>query len=850
MTAGHEQMRAARAARVGQVIRVSWYCQRASLRQSLAGLLAVVALLALLGGLAIASVAAARRTSSSYSSFLASTNPSDLSLGTGLFNPALGYDSGYDAALVSRIADLAGVRRLESYAEINATPLGVDNAPTPAAKNASFGTLGSVDGQFFDQDRATAIRGRRPDPSRADEFAVTAELLPELGLHLGQEVRLGVYTQAQSALPGFGTPAVPPHLAITARLVGVVVFNHAVVQDDVDTANSQDLLLTPALTRRVLSCCSFFAFSSLRLDHGSRDVGRVQDEIRAVFPPGLPFDPKATSLVRIKTQRALQPAAAALGVFGGVVALADIVVVTQVIGRLLRGRAREGEVLRALGAGPSMVGTNALLGILAALAIGSALAGAVAVALSPLAPLGPVRLVNPAAGIDVDWAVVGAGVAALGGVLAALALLLVRAQGPHRSAHGADQMAASPRLIRILSVLPAPMATGIRLGFGRGLRRSAAPMRAAALAAGLAVFVLVGSVTFGSSLSSLVSHPALYGWNWDYALSGGGGVGAVPAGAAARLLGRDHDVAAWSGAYFANFRISGQTVPVLGVDPSAPVGPPVLSGHGLTGSDQIVLGPATLAGLHRRVGDTIEVRYGRGPSTRLRIVGTTALPAIGVGGVDVVHLSMNTGAELSYRLIPASVRNSFGNSPPGPNAILVRTRLGVPPQRAQRSLARIAEALSLPTNFGVSVLDVQRPAEIVNYRSMRDTPAYLAAALGVGAIGALGMALLASVRRCRCELAVLKTLGFSQIQLAGVIAWQSTVAVTVGVLVGTPLGIAAGRQSWDLFAKAVGVVPAPSVPIAAMALIAGLGVALSNLAAALPARLASRVPAAMLLQSE
>jgi len=34
---------------------------------------------------------------------------------------------------------------------------------------------------------------------------------------------------------------------------------------------------------------------------------------------------------------------------------------------------------------------------------------------------------------------------------------------------------------------------------------------------------LTTTFTFGASLNNLVSHPALYGWNWDYELSGQGG---------------------------------------------------------------------------------------------------------------------------------------------------------------------------------------------------------------------------------------------------------------------------------------------------------------------------------------
>ena len=46
-------------------------------------------------------LAAARRTESSFPTFLASTDPSNLSLATALWNPALGYTTGYNEPRVA-----------------------------------------------------------------------------------------------------------------------------------------------------------------------------------------------------------------------------------------------------------------------------------------------------------------------------------------------------------------------------------------------------------------------------------------------------------------------------------------------------------------------------------------------------------------------------------------------------------------------------------------------------------------------------------------------------------------------------------------------------------------------------
>jgi hypothetical protein len=346
-----------------------------------------------------------------------------------------------------------------------------------------------------------------------------------------------------------------------------------------------------------------------------------------------------------------------------------------------------------------------------------------------------------------------------------------------------------------------------------------------------------------------VSRPPLYGWNWDSALSGGGGVGAIPEALAASALDHDHDVAAWTGVYFSILSFDGHAVPVLGGSPNARVGPPLLSGHAFERSDQVVLGAATLSELHKRVGDTVLVDNGESKPVRLRIVGSATMPTIGGSGSSL-HGEMGTGALLSYTLIPEASRNAVGNRPIGPNFIFVRFRSGASASTARNTLNRIAGRLSLPTNWGVSVLPVQHPAEIVNYRTMTSTPAYLGGALAAGAIGALVLTLVASVRRRRRDLAMLKTIGFTRRQVAAVVAWQSTVAVAVGTVVGVPIGIVTGRVLWDLFAREIHAVPEPVVPTSTLAVVAVAALLLANIVAAVPARSAANTPASLLLSAE
>ena len=148
------------------------------------------------------------------------------------------------------------------------------------------------------------------------------------------------------------------------------------------------------------------------------------------------------------------------------------------------------------------------------------------------------------------------------------------------------------------------------------------------------------------------------------------------------------------------------------------------------------------------------------------------------------------------------------------------------------------------------VVTALKPTEIVDSHSIEAIPAVLGAGLALGAVAALGITLLASVRRRRRDLAILKTLGFGRRQLATAVAWQSSVAVGIGALVGAPLGVVLGRYLWDLFAGQLDVVPSATVPLLAVVLVAVGAVVLANVVAAIPARLATRTSTSLLLRSE
>ncbi len=662
------------------------------------------------------------------------------------------------------------------------------------------------------------------------------------------------------------------HARADLTVVGIGVVNTQVLQDSVDSGRTGFLVGTPALAREFAACCASGMTVGLRLDGGSRydtAVGLEYNHLLAtssyVSSGGSELYVYVTSAIEAEAQRSIRPEAIALAVFGLIAGLAALIIGTQSISRQLQAGADDAGALRALGAGPTVIMADGLPGIVAAVAAGALLAAAVAVALSPFSLFGPVREVEPGRGIYLDWAVLGLGALGLILVLGGVAAVIAYRQAPHRAAardHAGDRRPATARAA-VAARLSASGVEGLRLALEPGRGRTAVPVRSVLAGAVLAMTVVTATLTFGASLTTLVSHPALYGWNFSYALYAVQGWGPVPARWADPLLARDRLVAATTGVVFATVQVDGQTVPAMAAPTRPTVAPHVLSGHGLDSNHEVVLGPATLASLHLRVGGLLTLASGSF-HVRLRIAGTAVMPAI--GGVLSVHPSMSTGVLFSTAVLPEGAYGSpFGPLLAGPSAILVRLRPSVSQAAGLRSLQAIRTRLTavlnsprgLAASHGGSVADTidllpaQRPAEIVNYRTMGAMPTVLAGGLAAGAVAGLGLTLVASVRRRRRrDFALLKTLGFTRRQLAAAVAWQSSAIAAVGLLIGVPAGIALGRLLWLAFAHQMSAVPDPTVPAGSIALAAVAALVLANLVAAVPGRQAARTPAAEVLRAE
>ena len=225
------------------------------------------------------------------------------------------------------------------------------------------------------------------------------------------------------------------------------------------------------------------------------------------------------------------------------------------------------------------------------------LAVVVAVAVSPLTPIGVARDADPDLGVFVDGPVLLLGSLAI--VLAVLALAAFPAWWYTRDARyrSAGQAVTRPsRFVAWLGLSGAPLAagTGVRMALEPGRGRTAVPVRTTIVGAALAIATVVAALTFASSLDHLVSTPRLYGWSWDARVETSG---ETPDSAAALhtkvadLMRGSKSVAGFSDSVISRVNLDGVTVTALGVaHQKGAVGPTVVEGRAPRTDGEIALG--------------------------------------------------------------------------------------------------------------------------------------------------------------------------------------------------------------------------------------------------------------------
>jgi ABC-type antimicrobial peptide transport system permease subunit len=122
--------------------------------------------------------------------------------------------------------------------------------------------------------------------------------------------------------------------------------------------------------------------------------------------------------------------------------------------------------------------------------------------------------------------------------------------------------------------------------------------------------------------------------------------------------------------------------------------------------------------------------------------------------------------------------------------------------------------------------------------------------LAAGVLVSLMATILAAARRRRRELALLKALGLTRGQMRNIVGVQTLILLVIAIVVGIPVGTAAGHLLWANFAESLGVGPIVVVPVVALVLGAVALLVAGTLLGTVPAAVAAATPTTLVLREE
>ena len=808
---------------------------RAELRRRWRPMLVLALLLGITGGVVLTAAAGAVRTDTAYPRLLRWAN-------------AAQADVIVKNAPVP--AFFAALRRLPQVASVSTE--GLFNFTLPARHGpptALVETFSSPDDSMGrTSDRLKMLDGQLPDPARPDAAVIDQDLAARQHLRPGGTLHLLMVPNDKNGVPDLGRAR-----AMSFRVTGIAVFDSQIVPATKVNAEPA-VLLSPGFYRSAAARDSTYGSQAgvrLRPGVSVASFAHAAAALAGRYPATGGVIVVSLQDEAAATQRAIRPQAIALALFAALMALIALAVISQLLSRQLSLDSAEYPVLSALGMGRATLAALSLARLAMVTAAGAVLAVAIAIAASPLMPIGPARLAEPHPGVDVNLAVLGAGLVLIAGLpLLLLAAVIwrnaARAAGPPGAADPAGPAEAS-RLGAALGRLgSAPGSIGVRMAFEPGHGRTAVPVRSALAGMIVAVTSVIAALVFGASLIHLVSTPRLYGQRWQQELDLG--FGGVPGPLLSGILARQPGLTSYAAGNYGDITVQGTIVPAIGVVPVR--GRDFLSllaGRPPARRDEIALGAQTLQTLHLRMGQRVAVQV-NGVRRRMLITGTAVFAAFSRGGFESTDLG--NGAVLSA---PVLSQPEPETGCPRPRTCysfaLLRYRPGTDLRAAAARLITMTTRAGCPPGSCVVVND-QRPDDIRNFSRVRDTPLVLGAVLALLAVGTLAHVLVTAVQRRRRDLAMLKALGLVRRQVLGVVEWQAAALAVTALLFGVPSGILAGRWAWVLFASASGVSPGATVPVPLVLASIPLTLALAALTASGPGWAAARVRPAVALRAE
>lgn len=807
-----------------------WVLAKARLRARWRALLGLTLLVGVASGAVMVAAIGARRTATAYPRLLEVTLAQDARLRVG----------GYVQDHPGFYGDLRRLPQVTDMGLASFALLAPDMGPGPRVFSISQNIVSamSVDGRFgWTVNRPLILAGRRPDPSRADEVALSEALARRWGVRPGDTVRLRALTEQQIGPFEGGELVVPAGPRFTLRVVAIQR-----LPDDVfvtsQLAGEGFLLLTPAFYQAHKEKIAYYPPEpNIRLRRGQADVEAFTAAVQRLSGNSTLVGLISREGLATNVEQATQAESVALGLFAVLAALASLVMIGQTLARELFLASTDDVTLRALGMSDARrfaamtlpVGLVAVMGGLAGVGL--------AIVASPLTPIGLARRAEPAPGPVVQLAGLGIGLAAtvvlVGGLAAVSAWRLARARPEATSVTG--RAGASSGLVGRAAragLSPSSLA-GLRMALEQGRGSTTVPVRTTLVGIIAGIVALAAALTFTASLDHLLRTPSLYGWDFD-AVTGEWDLRDALSREPPALT-SNPNVGEFSAVRFQQIQLDGTAIYSAAIDTThGQVFPSMVEGREPRGPAEVALGTRTLRQLGLRLGQTVELKDGR-PAT-MRIVGRSAalagetLTAAATGGVLTLE----------------GLRRLDPDPDAGYGVFYVRYAPGADRAVALRSLQR-------PAGGAGAEQDVQvpwPPTDVQNLGRVGGLPDVLAGLLALLAASALAHLLVTSIRQRRRDLAVLKTLGFVRSQVSAAVAWQATTVAVVALAVGMPLGVALGRWTWSLLVDRIGLGAEPVVPGPAL-LVGVVGtVLLANLVAAWPGRVAARTRPAVTLRSE
>jgi hypothetical protein len=787
--------------------------------------MAIALLVAVVGGFVLAATAAGRRATSAYPRFVAT----------------YGYD-----ATVFATHQIPQLDRLPTVASAIAMVSPSNGQPTCHCSrpiniaSANFAVLAEPRGG---KPLWKLVSGRAPDPAAPDQVLASLSLQRDNGVQVGTVIHVPFFSpsQARAANSVSGLPPAPRGPTVALQVVGIAASEFDFPSG---TTPSYELFTTPAFTRQLIPHTATGVEYAVRLQHGASDLPRFDTEANAL---GRSVEGVGNNDGQVESVEAsIHPQGVGWYILALLAALVGVAVIGQALARQSSAERDGYATLSALGAGRRQlvmlgVARNLLVGL-----VGAVGAVILATALSPLAPVGEARLAEPVTGISFDALVLLLGSLAIVVVVVALGMWpAMRATRGMRTDNRGAVIHPSSVVVHLAAAGAPPSALiGVRNALQRRGLGTNVPIGTAYLGTVLAVAVLCGTSVFGASLSNLTATPSLYGDAYQLSFQV---IPGLPDPGLVSSIEHNGNVDGITRVVATQVSIEKTTVGTLAVQSlRGPVLLSTVAGNLPRGDGEIGLGAATMRQFHAHVGSLLGVGV-TGPSGAkhtmpFRVVSTIPLPVVagfaGLGNGAVVPLAGYEDAACPPGADQARCRRGVASASLG--SILTRV---VPGAKGQSAVTHL-----LDSEQSVAVLPIT-PTALINFGEAVDFPLIFGAIVAVFGAATLLHLLVVSVSRRRREIGLLKVLGFVNSQVVWAVSWQATTLAVVGILLGVPIGLIAGRATWNLFASHLGVVPLSIVPVGLIAVLAVGVIVVANVLAVGPALAATRSKAGKLAET-